>query len=39
MLMILAKDDYLPTEKIQPLLSALEEQSRMLVAFRRSLKS
>lgn len=38
-LMILAQDEYLPTEKIQPLLSELEEQSRMLLAFRRSLKS
>ncbi|SRR5713101_2419598 len=38
-LMILSKDNYLPTEKVQPLLSELEEQSRMLLAFRRSLKS
>lgn len=38
-LMILAKDNYLPSEKMQPLLSELEEQSRMLLAFRRRLKS
>ena len=38
-LMILSKDNYLPDEKVQPLLSELEEQSRMLLAFRRSLKS
>jgi four helix bundle protein len=38
-LLILAQDDYLPTETIQPLLSELEEHSRMLLAFRWSLKS
>jgi four helix bundle protein len=38
-LMILAAEEYLPTEKVQPLISELEEQSRMLLAFRRRLKS
>lgn len=38
-LMILATDEYLPPEKVHLLLSELEEQSRMLLAFRRRLKS
>ena len=38
-LLILSKDGYMCPEKIQPLLSELEEQSRMLLAFRRRLKS
>jgi len=37
--LILATDEYLPNEKVQPLLSELEEQSRMLLACRRRLKS
>lgn len=38
-LMILAADEYLPPEQVQPLVAELEEQSRMLLAFRRRLKS
>jgi four helix bundle protein len=38
-LMMLSKDNYLPREKIQALLSQLEEESRMLLAFIRTLKS
>lgn len=38
-LMILSKENYLPFERSQNLLSELEEQSRMLLAFRRTLKS
>lgn len=38
-LMILAKHNYLPSNGIQKLLSELEEQSRMILAFRRTLKS
>ena len=38
-LMILSKDNYLPSETIQKLILELEEQSRMLLAFRRTLKS
>jgi len=38
-LLILSKENYLASEHIQPLLSELEEQSRMLLAFRRRLKS
>ena len=38
-LLILSKDNYLPSETTRELLSELEEQSRMLLAFRRTLKS
>jgi four helix bundle protein len=38
-LLILSKDNYLPSETIRKLLSELEEESRMLLAFRRTLKS
>jgi four helix bundle protein len=38
-LVILAKDNYLPSETVRKLLSELEEESRMLLAFRRTLKS
>ena len=38
-LMILSKNDYLLAETIQILLAELGEQSRMLLAFRRSPKS
>jgi len=38
-LMILSKDNYLISEGIRNLLAELEEQSRMLLAFRRTLKS
>ncbi len=38
-LMILSKDNYLPSETVRKLLSELEEESRMLLAFRRTLKS
>ena len=38
-LMILSKDDYLPSETVRKLLLELEEESRMLLAFRRTLKS
>jgi hypothetical protein len=36
---ILSKDNYLSSKQVPPLLSELEEQSRMLLAFRRRLKS
>ena len=39
MLLLFSKDNYLSSEIVQPLLSELEEQSRMLLAFRRTLKS
>ena len=39
MLLLFSKDNYLSREIVQPLLSELEEQSRMLLAFRRTLKS
>jgi four helix bundle protein len=38
-LMILSNHNFLPSEKVQTLLAELEEQSRMLLAFMRSLKS
>jgi four helix bundle protein len=38
-LLLLSKEEYLPSENVQSLLSELEEQSRMLLAFRRRLKS
>ena len=38
-LMMLAKDSYLRNEEVQPLLSEVEEESRMILAFRRTLKS
>ena len=38
-LLLLSKQKYLPSENVQPMLSELEEQSRMLLAFRRRLKS
>ena len=38
-LMLLSKDGYLKTEEVKPLLSELEEESRMILAFRRTLKS
>jgi four helix bundle protein len=38
-LMILSNENYLPAKMIQPLLAELEEQSRMLSSFRRTLKS
>ena len=38
-LMLLAKDNYLKKEQVDPLLSELEEESRMVLAFRRTLKS
>ena len=37
-LMLLSKDGYLKKEEVQPLLVGLEEESRMLLAFRRTLK-
>jgi four helix bundle protein len=36
-LMMLSKDGYLKTQEVQPLLSELEEESRMILAFRRTL--
>jgi four helix bundle protein len=36
-LMLLSKDGYLNNQEVQPLLSELEEESRMLLAFRRTL--
>jgi four helix bundle protein len=36
-LMILSKDNYLPSETVRKLLSELEEESRMILAFRRTL--
>ena len=38
-LMILTKENYIPAEQTRKLLSELEEQSRMLLSFRRTLKS
>jgi four helix bundle protein len=38
-LLILSKESYLPVIDISPLLAQLEEESRMLLAFRRRLKS
>jgi four helix bundle protein len=38
-LMLLSKDGYLKSEEVNPLLAELEEESRMILAFRRSLKS
>jgi len=38
-LMMLSKDNYLPVADVRPFLSKLEEESRMLLAFRRGLKS
>jgi len=38
MLLILSKENYLPSKMIQPLLAELEELSRMLSSFRRTLK-
>jgi four helix bundle protein len=38
-LMLLSKEGYLKNEEVRPLLSELEEESRMLLAFRRTLKS
>jgi four helix bundle protein len=38
-LLILSREKYLSTENIQGLVNELEEQSRMLLAFRRRLKS
>jgi len=38
-LMLLSKDGYLKNEEVQPLLSDLEEESRMILAFRRTLKT
>ena len=38
-LMMLSKDGYLSGQEVQPLLSELEEESRMILAFRRNLKS
>jgi four helix bundle protein len=38
-LMLLSKDGYLKKEEVQPLLLELEEESRMILAFRRTLKS
>jgi four helix bundle protein len=38
-LMMLSNDGYLSGQEIQPLLSELEEESRMILAFRRTLKS
>ena len=36
-LLLLSKDGYLKTQEVQPLLSELEEESRMILAFRRTL--
>jgi four helix bundle protein len=38
-LMVLSKNDYVRFEEVQPFLVELEEQSRMILAFRRTLKS
>lgn len=38
-LMLLSKEGYLKKEEVQPLLAELEEESRMIMAFRRTLKS
>jgi four helix bundle protein len=38
-LLLLSKDGYLKNEEVKPLLSELEEESRMILAFRRTLKS
>jgi four helix bundle protein len=38
-LTVLSKNGYVPADAIQPLLVELEEQSRMILAFHRTLKS
>jgi len=38
-LMVLSKNSYVPAGEIQTLLTELEEESRMILAFRRTLKS
>jgi len=38
-LMLLSKDGYIAPDEAEPLLPELEEESRMLLAFRRTLKS
>jgi four helix bundle protein len=38
-LILLSRDGYLGNDEVQPLLSELEEESRMILAFRRTLKS
>ena len=38
-LMVLSQNNYLRFEEVQPLLVELEEQSRMILAFRRTLKA
>ena len=38
-LMLLSKDGYISRDEALPLLSELEEESRMILAFRRNLKS
>jgi hypothetical protein len=38
-LMLLSNEGYLKNEEVQPLLLDLEEESRMILAFRRTLKS
>src|SRR5207237_4839572 len=38
-LMLLSKDGYISRDEAQPLLKDLEEESRMILAFRRTLKS
>ena len=38
-LMLLSKDGYISQDEARPLLSELEEESRMILAFRRTLKS
>ena len=38
-LLLLSKEEYLSSENVERLSSELEEQSRMLLAFRRTLKS
>ena len=38
-LMLLSKDGYIARDEAQPLLKDLEEESRMILAFRRTLKS
>ena len=39
MLIMLSRDGYLRTEEVAGLLAELEEQSRMILAFRRTLKA
>lgn len=39
MLLLLSREGYLPGQEITPIINELEEQSRMLLAFRRRLKS